>query len=73
MVPSSLITDCMEGIWLRQTTRGGSDTSIDNNNVFAVQPRMYLESAAWAAIWLLCSSICMSLSMLCLVRQRLSL
>ncbi|KAK9831970.1 hypothetical protein WJX81_004286 [Elliptochloris bilobata] len=27
-----------------QTTRGGSDTSIDNNNVFAVQPRVYLEN-----------------------------
>ncbi len=50
----------MEGIWLRQTTRGGSDTSIDNNNVFAVQPRMYLESAPWGAIWMLCSSLCMS-------------
>ena len=37
------------GSGLRQTTRGGSDTSIDSNNVFAVQPRMYLESAPWDA------------------------
>lgn len=26
-----------------KSSRGGSDTSIDNNNVFALQPRVYVE------------------------------
>jgi hypothetical protein len=28
-----------------KSSRGGSDTSIDNNNVFAIQPRVYVEDA----------------------------
>lgn len=28
-----------------KSARGGSDTSIDNNNVFSIEPRVYVEGS----------------------------
>lgn len=40
----------MEGATAMAPTRGGADTSLENNNVFAVQPTVYVEGSEAAEV-----------------------